>query len=330
MGGDYGRFAEVTGADIFEDYVLPFQLEASGARGRLIRLGPVVDEILNRHDYPERVLLLLGEAVTLTAMLGAALKLDGKFILQTQSNGAVSFLVVHYSSPSHLRGYASYNRDDLGASPNGVGASKPLLGDGHLAMTIDSGAAGMERYQGIVGLAGNTLVDAAHEYFDQSEQIPTFIRIAVARQFTAGDGASPGQWTWRAGGLMVQKLTQEGGRQDSDDYSQPDAGSVDDDGWRRAKALAATVEDHELLDPTLSPDRLLYRLFHEEEVRAFEATPLDAQCNCSRERVETMLNQFSPEELDGMAEDDVITVTCEFCNTPYQFDADQYLKHDGN
>ena len=329
MGGDYGNFAEVTGAGKFNDYVLPFQLEASGARGRLIRLGPVVDEILNRHAYPEQVLLLLGEAVTLTAMLGAALKFDGKFILQTQSDGPVSFLVVHYSSPGHVRGYASYNRDDIAGSVNGAGAPKPLLGDGHLAMTIDPGA-GMERYQGIVGLAGNTLVDAAHEYFDQSEQIPTFIRIAVARQFTAGEGANPGKWTWRAGGLMVQKLTREGGRQDSDDYSQPDAGSVDDDGWRRAQALAATVEDHELLDPTLSPERLLYRLFHEEEVRAFQATPLDAQCNCTRERVETMLNQFSPEELDGMAEDDVITVTCEFCRTHYQFDADQYLKGDGN
>jgi molecular chaperone Hsp33 len=329
MGGDYGRFADVTGAGKFDDYVLPFQLEASRARGRLIRLGPVVDEILNRHAYPEPVLLLLGEAVTLTAMLGAALKFDGKFILQTQSNGAVSFLVVHYSSPGHVRGYASYNCDDPSASLNGGGASKPLLGDGHLAMTIDPGA-GMERYQGIVGLAGKTLVDAAHEYFDQSEQIPTFIRIAVARQFTAGDGANPGQWTWRAGGLMVQKLGQEGGRQASDDASQPHTGSVDDDGWRRTQALAATVEDHELLDPTLSPERLLYRLFHEEEVRAFEATPLDAQCNCSRERVETMLNQFSAEELDSMAENDVITVTCEFCNTHYQFDADQYLKGDGN
>ena len=327
MGGDYGSFAEVTGADKFNDYVLPFQLEASGARGRLIRLGPVVDEILTRHAYPEPVLLLLGEAVTLTAMLGAALKFDGKFILQTQSDGPVSFLVVHFSSPGHVRGYASYNRDEIAGSVNGAGAPQPLLGDGHLAMTIDPGA-GMERYQGIVGLAGNTLVDAAHEYFDQSEQIPTFISIAVARHFTAGEGTNPGKWTWRAGGLMVQKLTREGGRQDSDDYSQPDAGSVDDDGWRRAQALAATVEDHELLDPNLSPDRLLYRLFHEEEVRAFQATPLDAQCNCTRERVETMLNQFSPEELDGMAEDDVITVTCEFCRTHYQFDADHYLKGD--
>ena len=221
MGGDYGKFGDVTGAGKVDDYVLPFQLDASGARGRFIRLGPVVDEILGRHDYPERVLLLLGEAVTLTAMLGASLKFNGKFILQTQSNGAVSFMVVHYRSPGHVRGYASYNRDDLDASMNGEG-SKPLLGEGHLAMTIDPGA-GMERYQGIVGLAGKTLTDAAHEYFDQSEQIPTLIRIAIARHFTAGDGARPGHWAWRAGGLMVQKLSREGGRQASDDTSQPDA-----------------------------------------------------------------------------------------------------------
>ncbi len=328
MGGDYETPAGVTGADKFNDYVLPFQLEASGARGRLIRLGPVVDEILNRHTYPEQVLLLLGEAVTLTAMLGAALKIEGKFILQTQSNGPVSFLVVHYSSPGHVRGYASYNRDDLPRKVNGAEHPKPLLGDGHLAMTIDPGA-GMERYQGIVALAGNTLVDAAHEYFDQSEQIPTFIRIAVARHFAAGKGESPGQWTWRAGGLMVQKLTQEGGREQAGDLSPDARESIDDDGWRRAQALAATVQDHELLDPTLSPERLLYRLFHEEEVRAFGATPLDSQCNCSRERVENMLNQFSPEELDGMAEDDVITVTCEFCNTHYRFDASRYMEPTG-
>ncbi len=318
MGGDQARFAGETGAGKHSDYVLPFQLEASGARGRLIRLGPVVDEILGRHAYPERVLLLLGEAVTLTAMLGAALKFEGKFILQTQSNGPVSFLVVHYNSPGHVRGYASYNRDEVVRAVNGGGEGKPLLGDGHLAMTIDPGA-GMERYQGIVALAGNTLVDAAHEYFDRSEQIPTFIRIAVARHYTAGGGGAPGQWAWRAGGLMVQKLTREGGRQASDDLSQLDGHG--DDGWRRALALAATVEDHELLDPTLAPERLLYRLFHEEEVRAFDPTALDSECNCSRERVESILDQFSAEELDGMAENDVITVTCEFCNRHYAFDA---------
>jgi molecular chaperone Hsp33 len=335
MGGDNGRAAG-TATDKFSDYVLPFQLEASGARGRLIRLGPAVDEILSKHAYPEPVLLLLGEAVALTAMLGASLKFDGRFILQTQSDGPVSFLVVHYSSPGHLRGYASYSREEFIRAVNGGKAPERLLGGGHLAMTIDPGA-GMERYQGIVALAGHTLADAAHEYFDRSEQIPTFIRIAVARHFTGPEGGEPGQsrsssaergsagkWAWRAGGLMVQKLTAEGGRFGGE--ALPPGIVADDDGWRRAVALAATVEDHELLDPTLSPERLLYRLFHEEAVRAFRPSPLAAKCNCSRERVENMLGQFSAGELAGMADGNVIAVTCEFCNTNYAFDADRYLK----
>jgi molecular chaperone Hsp33 len=324
MDGDNSEPAG-TGAEKFSDYVLPFQL-ASGARGRLIRLGPALDEILTKHNYPEPVLLLLGEAVTLAAMLGASLKFEGKFILQTQSNGPVSFLVVHYSSPGHLRGYASYSREDLLKLQDGGNEPKGLLGDGHLAMTIDPGA-GMERYQGIVALEGGTLTHAAHEYFDRSEQIPTCIKIAVARHYMGPDGSGPGKWSWRGGGLMVQKLTAEGGRfGEAAPAFAPSGG--DDDGWRRALALAATVEDHELLDPSLSPERLLYRLFHEEEVRAFHASALAARCNCSRERVENMLDQFSADELAGMAEDNVITVTCEFCNTNYKFDADRYLKQD--
>ncbi|WKW50176.1 Hsp33 family molecular chaperone [Rhodomicrobium lacus] len=317
MGGDFAGDPGVK----YNDYVLPFQLEASGARGRLVRLGPVLDSILGRHDYPEPVLLLLGEAVTLTAMLGAALKFDGKFILQTQSDGAVGFLVVHYSSPGQIRGYASYDADEVAHLLNGATPKKPLIGNGHLAMTIDPGA-GMERYQGIVALTGNTLVDAAHEYFDQSEQIPTFIRIAVARQYTAGEDGGPGRWTWRAGGLMVQKLTREGGYESGRDVGTDE---VDDDGWRRAQALATTVQDHELLDPTLGSDRLLYRLFHEEGVRVFDAAPVEARCNCSRERVEAMLEQFSPDQVEAMAEDGTIVVKCEFCNTQYSFDADRYL-----
>jgi molecular chaperone Hsp33 len=327
MDGDHAGASGSISAGKFDDYVLPFQLESSGARGRLIRLGPAVSEILNKHGYPEPVLRLLAEAVTLTAMLGASLKFDGKFILQTQSDGPVTFLVVHYNSPGHLRGYVSYNEDEVARAADGQDALEPLLGNGHLAMTIDPGA-GMERYQGIVALAGDTLVDAAHEYFDRSEQIPTFIRIAVARHYVGGNGSRQGQWTWRAGGLMVQKLTKEGGRPGSGD-GQPEASgdhNEDDDGWRRANALAATVEDHELLDPTLAPERLLYRLFHEEEVRAFNATTVDALCNCSHERVEQMLSRFSPEELAGMADGDEITVTCEFCNTNYRFPADVYLK----
>ncbi len=322
MGEEFGNGAGGNGAGRLSDYVLPFQL-ASGARGRLIRLGPAVDGILTKHAYPEPVLLLLGEAVALTAMLGASLKFDGKFILQTQSDGLVNFLVVQYSSPGNLRGYASYNREELMRAANGQAAPEALLGEGHLAMTIDPGA-GMERYQGIVALENGSLTRAAHEYFDQSEQIPTFIRIAVARHYD-GTGGGAGQWSWRAGGLMVQKLTAEGGRFGGGDEPPP-APDADDDGWRRAHALAATVEDHELLDPTLEPERLLYRLFHEEEVRAFNASPLTARCNCSRERVEAILGQFGPEELAGMADGNVITVTCEFCNSHYTFDADKYLK----
>ncbi len=324
MSGVLHKAAGITGADKFSNYILPFQLEASGARGRLIRLGPAVDEILTKHAYPEPVLLLLGEAVTLAGMLGAALKFDGKFILQTQSDGPVSFLVVHYTSPGHLRGYASYNAAEFIRAVNGRAKPKALLGDGHLAMTIDPGA-GMERYQGIVALTGGTLTDAAHEYFERSEQIPAFIRIAVAHHYVRESGTEAGHWTWRAGGLMVQKLTGEGGRLRGDETLPPEF-SANDEGWRRAVALASTVEDHELLDPALAPERLLYRLFHEEEVRAFDAAPLDAKCNCSAGRVENMLAQFSPEELDGMADANVIAVTCEFCNSKYEFEADKYLK----
>ncbi len=313
------------GADKLSDYVLPFQLEASGARGRLVRLGSVADEILTRHGYPEPVLLLLGEAVALTALLGASLKFDGRFILQTQSDGPVSFMVVQYSTPGHLRGYAAFNADDAVKAANGGAAAKALLGGGQLAMTIDPGA-GMERYQGIVPLAGETLAEAAHEYFGRSEQIPTFIRIAVARHYTRPDGSEPGKWTWRAGGLMVQKLTAEGGRIGGEGGLAPGMTGGDDDGWRRALALAATVEDHELLDPALPAERLLYRLFHEETVRAFGASPLAARCACSRERVEAMLERFSAQDIADMAKDDVIAVTCEFCNTSYKFGASQYLK----
>ncbi len=331
MGGDFELTSASADLGRFDDYVLPFQLESSGARGRLIRLASAIDEILSKHDYPEPVLRLLGEAVTLAAMLGASLKIDGKFILQVQADGPVSFLVVHYTYPGHLRGYVSYSKEALARRAAEGDNSAPLLGKGHLAMTIDPGA-GMERYQGIVALTGDTLVDATHEYFAQSEQIPTFIRIAVARHYVGPNGSRQGHWAWRAGGLMVQKLTQEGGHpRDGEAAAPPIEDNPDtDDDWVRARALAATVEDHELLDPTLTPERLLYRLFHEEQVRAFDATPLEATCNCSHERVEQMLSQFKSEELADMSDGDAITVTCEFCNSHYKFNASDYIEGDGS
>lgn len=305
-----------------DDIVLPFQIETSGARGRLVRLSGALSTILSQHAYPDPVSSLLGEAITLTAMLGASLKIEGgSFIMQTRSEGQVKFLVAHYHTPGNLRGYASFDANAFAKATNGAAASvtpEKLLGEGHFAMTIDPGP-GMERYQGVVALEGS-LVGAASHYFRQSEQIPTFLRVAVAKQYMAGKDGAPGTWSWRAGGLMVQKLTVEGGA--SPLHSASGNGSDHDgDAWERARIFAATVKDDELLDADLPPESLLYRLFHEERVRVFPHQPLAAFCQCSEERVAQMLKRFSPEEIVDMVQEGRIEVTCEFCNRRYQFEA---------
>ncbi len=290
-----------------DDLILPFQAEHAEVSGRLVKLGPTVDTILSRHAYPEAVSQLLGEAVALTALLGAALKFEGKFILQASTDGPVDLLVADYQVPGGLRGYARFSPERLAALP----PDGRLLGDGHLAMTIDRGLE-TERYQGVVPLEGDNLTEAADTYFRQSEQLPTLIKLAVARHYRAGKaGGRP--WTWRAGGLLVQKLTREGGRSVG-----REAAFAEED-WTRAKALAETVEDHELLDPMLPPDRLLYRLFHEEQVRAYRAIPLESYCSCSKARVEELLRRFSAEDLADMVVDGEVWVTCEFCNSRYRF-----------
>jgi molecular chaperone Hsp33 len=304
---EHAREPEVALSIPKDDLILPFQAEHAEVAGRLAKLGPVVDTILSRHDYPEPVSKLLGEAVALTAILGAALKFEGKFILQASTDGPVDLLVADYQVPGALRGYARFSAERLAALP----ADGPLLGEGHLAMTIDRGP-DTERYQGVVPLEGGSLADAADTYFRQSEQLPTFIKLAVARHYRAGQSERP--WTWRAGGLLVQKLTREGGRR----ATRESAFAAED--WTRAKALAETVEDHELLDPMLPPDRLLYRLFHEEKVRAFRAVALTSYCSCSEARVEELLRRFSAEDLAEMVVDGKVSVTCEFCNRSYRFD----------
>jgi len=290
-----------------DDVVLPFQAEQADVLGRLVKLGPAVDTILSRHDYPEPVSRLLGEAVALTALLGASLKSEGKLILQASTDGAVDLLVVDFVVPGSMRAYARFDADKLAALDADDDAA--LLGKGHLAMTIDRGQ-DAERYQGVVPLEGSSLTEAADTYFKQSEQLPSFLRLAVARHFQAGENGE-GTWTWRAGGLLIQKLTREGG------IITPKRFEED---WTRAKSLAETVEDHELLDPTLAPERLLFRLFHEEQVRVYQAIEVTTYCSCSRERVGEMLQRFSGEELKDMVVDGELWVTCEFCNARYEFD----------
>lgn len=305
-----------------DDLVLPFRIEASGLVGRLVRLGGVTDTILSRHAYPEPVAKVLGTALTLATMLGSALKTDSKLILQTKTDGPLGFLVVQFDSPGSIRGYASFDAGGVdGLVRSGPVAEGALIGHGHLAMTIDPGGR-MDRYQGIVPIDAEPLVEAALTYFRQSEQIPTFIRLAVARGYVGGEGADKG-WHWRAGGLMLQHVTAEAAlRQDLRERVEGlGAGADPEENWERARILAATVEDHELLDPTLSPERLLYRLFHEEGVRAFRDRTIAAHCTCSRERLARLLGGFSAEEIEGMVEaDGLIRATCEFCRTVYGFE----------
>ena len=307
-----------------DDQVLPFQVEALGARGRIVKLGDVATRILDQHDYPEPVSRLLGEALALTAMLGASLKFDGKFILQTKTDGAVGMMVVDYATPDAMRGYAHFDPDRLAELEAAkTTAPKDLLGDGYLAMTIDQETM-KDRYQGVVPLEDMTLEEAAHVYFQQSEQIPTELRLAAAPIFTAGEGDNRARW--RAGGIMVQYLPDDGGVRQPDlhpgDVPEgvdiPDL-ALDDDRWNRAQILLKSAEDHELLDPMLSSERLLYRIYHEDGVKAFPAHELEHRCRCSRERIETMLRQFSDEERNDMIEDGAIRVTCEFCNERYDF-----------
>ncbi|HRY06544.1 MAG TPA: Hsp33 family molecular chaperone [Hyphomicrobiaceae bacterium] len=304
-----------------DDIVLPFQTVRSRVTGRLVRLGETVDRILRRHDYPDGVSETLGEALALAALIGTGLKFEGRLILQTKSDGPLDFLVADFATPGALRGYASFDKARCGQVSGG--GERALLGAGHLAMTIDPGG-DMDRYQGLVALDNSTLTEAADTYFRQSEQLPTFIRLAVARERSGGGRECDSAWRWRAGGIMLQHVAHEGGRAAEDLAAAEERGAMlgeDDDHWRRVMILAATVEDHELVDPTLSPERLLYRLFHEEGVRVQEARPLREYCTCSRERVFGFLKRFGTAELADMHEaDGSISVTCEFCSTRYVFD----------
>ena len=302
-----------------DDAVLPFEVASLDLRGRLTRLGPALDEILTKHDYPPAVGKLLGEAIVLTTLLGSSLKFDGRFILQTQTDGPVSFLIVDFQAPDRLRAYARFDAKRLEDGQD----SGALLGHGHLAMTIDQGA-DMSRYQGLVALEGGNLEDAAHEYFLRSEQIPTRVRLAVGEEWRGG-GDGP-KHRWRAGGMLLQFLPKAPERARQADLHPGDAPEgvethevAEDDAWIEGQSLISTVEDIELIDPDLSGERLLYRLFHERGVRVFAPLPLRAQCSCSREAVSGMLNSFEKQDRADMVKDGKVVVTCEFCSSVYEF-----------
>jgi molecular chaperone Hsp33 len=290
---------------IFPSIVRPFQLEGCDVRGKLVRLGSAYADILAPHDYPSSVARLLGELLALSAALSTSLKYDGTFTIQTSSNGPIRMIMADVQSDGGMRAYARYNADAL--DDDNEATVSDLLGSGHIAFTVDQGP-DTTRYQGITAIEGDTLTDCANTYFRQSEQLETEIILTA-------DPGTPGRDA-RAAALMLQRLPR------TDQHSaEPED---EEESWRNAVILMKSITTHELLDPDISTDGLLYRLYHETGVRVFDGRPLRFHCRCSRERVANTLASFSADDLKDMKTDaGLIVATCEFCHTDYTFDDDQ-------
>lgn len=282
------------------DLIQPFQVEGPGLRGRMVRVGPSLKYALAPHDYPAAVGELLGETVATALILASALKYDGIFTLQTTSDGPIGTLMADVTSDGAFRCYARYDTERLAAVGDAAaGVSLPhYLGAGHMAFTVDQGS-DAERYQGITELTGASMADCAHTYFRQSEQLQTAMVISADVGVTT------------AGALMIQQLPEQKNAMDDDDG---------DENWRRAVILMSSIKPEELLDGSLLPGDLLYRLFHEEGVRLFEQQPVRNECRCSSEKVERTLKSFPRTEIEDMREEGLVIVTCEFCKATYKFD----------
>lgn len=285
--------------NLTDDVVQPFQLESSALRGRLVRLGPALDLILHQHNYEPPVASLLGEAVVVAAALATSLKYDGVFTLQAKGDGAVRMIVADVTSDGDVRGYAQ-----LAEGVRTLTGDARLLGKGYLAFTVDQKKKD-DRYQGIVELSAGTVAEAVQHYFRQSEQLPTGIVAGVHRNE---------EGKWRGGCLMIQKMPREGGV-----VREPTDMSAEDD-WLRTMMLMDTCGTDELTHPTLKPNELLFRLFHEEGVRVYEPHLFRHKCRCSEDRVTNMLRSLPREEIETMAVNGMVSVTCEFCNRSYMYD----------
>ncbi|MCU0986115.1 MAG: Hsp33 family molecular chaperone HslO [Acetobacteraceae bacterium] len=282
--------------------IRPFYLGGAPARGQLVRLGPLAEAVLSRHAMPSPVTALLGEALALTAGLASALKFQGSFSLQARGDGPVAMLLADCTAEGALRGYAKVDADAVGALDAHPSAAR-LLGAGHLAFTVDQGP-DMERYQGIVPLEGATLSDLTHTWFRTSQQVEAAVKLAAA---PTADG-------WRAAALLLERIAFEGGEERVKGTAEEE-----DEAWRTAVTLAGSATTAELLDDTLAPDRLLWRLFHELAPKAQPAKPVSFGCRCTRERIGMILSGFGADDLDHMSEEGAITVTCEFCNVDFRF-----------
>lgn len=292
--------------DQADDQVSTFQLEGKPLRGRVAKLGEgSLSGILGRHDYPTEIARLLGEAVTLAALVGSSLKFEGRLLVQAEGDGPISLLVGEYATDGAVRGYVKFDADrwrNLERINKGARPHMPqLFGKGALALIMINNDSSMTPYQGVVPLVKGTLAECAEVYFMQSEQVPTKVALSVA-EHSVGAGASK----WRSGGMLLQKIAGD------------DARGKTDDVWDEARALFGTLTDAELADPELPTDTLLYRLFHESGVRADIATRLRDECTCNQARLQHTLSGMPDAQLQEMAEGNVtLGIDCQFCARHY-------------
>lgn len=309
----------------WDDTVLPFQLDRSDIRGRVVRLDGALDAVLKQHEYPPQIEALVAEASLLTVLIGQAIKLRWKLSLQIRGNGPVRMIATDYFSPTddgepaRLRAYASFEADAL---PEGA-APFSLIGQGYFAILIDQGE-DMVPYQGITPIAGSSLSACAETYFAQSEQLPTRFALSFGKSILPGEPAS-----WRAGGIMLQHMPKasvgvaaDGGSGEGGLLSHHDILEGEDgENWVRANLLLDTVEDLELIGPQVGPTDLLVRLFHEEGPRVFESQPVRFGCSCSVEKVRQSLSIYSAEDIAEMTtETGILTADCQFCGAHYELD----------
>ncbi len=309
----------------WDDTVLPFQLDQSDIRGRVARLDGTLDRILGQHAYPPAVEALVAEAAVLTALIGQTVKLRWKLSLQIRGNGPVRIIATDYfapaaeGAPAQVRAWASFDADrvDQGARPF------DLIGSGYFAVLIDQGE-GMVPYQGITPIAGGSLSACAETYFAQSEQLPTRFQLSFGKSRLKG-----GEEAWRAGGVMLQHMPKaspsvaadagsgEGGLLTHADI----LGGSEGENWARVNLLLDTVEELELIGPSVQPTELLIRLFHEEGPRVFDAQPVRFGCTCSPDKVRQSLSIYSAKDIATMTtEAGIVTADCQFCGAHYEFD----------
>lgn len=308
----------------WDDTVLPFQLDKADVRGRVARLDGVLSGVLKQHEYPEQVEALVAEMALLTALIGQSIKLRWKLSLQVQSRGAVRMIATDYygptddGEPARIRAYASFDAERLT-----TGAPFDQVGEGYFAIMMDQGN-GMKPYQGITPLAGGSLSACAEAYFAQSEQLPTRFALSFGKSIEPGVPEH-----WRAGGVMLQHMPKaspfvsgEGGSGEGGLLSANDLVNGDDEeNWNRANILLDSVEDMELIGPSVPPTELLVRLFHEEQPRVFDAQSVKFGCTCSEERVRQSLSIYSAKDIEKMTTPEGrVTADCQFCSAHYDLD----------